>query len=293
MQVKSFLFFLILLLTLTFWLVACIKESGDIGSDDAGEDDADDDVEIDDDVVDDDSTDDDVEKEYSELIIKSPNISAGEYVIKTQEDWEEFLDGTADLNGFEIDFDKQMVVGTVVEGGGCAIFGEITRIWEDVSSLNFEFAFDVDGPCYCALLLPIFAIVPKTDKDVVFSSVPNEEGKTFKNQDFPYTVLFMNNCLITGDDEFVISTQDDWESFLGYKERKLLDIDFDSEMVLGVTRGVGGCSGLGRIVNISEEEKSIVFEYDVAGIGLCEMWLVVQIFAIAEKSDKPVEFIGP
>ena len=184
------------------------------------------------------------------------------------------------------------MIGVLAGAGGCAAFGQIVSIKNTGEAIRFNYAAMGDGPCFCDLRLPIFAIVDKSDLSVAF----NEVGKGPDKEDLSYEHFFMYNCQVYDDADFVIRTQGEWDSFIGYfsdGDKTDIGIDFDEQMVLGVVRGVGGCAGLGQIENISEDIDSVLFEYNLGAEGYCDCWILVSIFAIVEKSALPVEFSGP
>ena len=275
-------------------LQSCAGNDGDDDDDDDNdEDDAGDDDAGDDDAGDDDAGDDDDALDYQALPLTTCLVDeeGAEFVIRTQEEWDEFAGNIfTDDPGVEINFDEQMVAGIITGAGGCVIFGEIVMIQQTEEALVFHYAVSGDGPCFCDLRLPIFAILDQSDLPVEFVRVEKGAPK----EDASYTPLFVFNCNIFEEGEFVIRTQEEWESFLGYRRAASeVTIDFDERMVLGAVGGAGGCVGLGRIVDLVVGDESVLFQYDLSGDGLCECWLLVSIFSIVAQNDLPVEFVGP
>jgi len=265
-------------------------DNDDTGDDDTGDDDTGDDDSGDDDAGDDDDDDD---FQYEELFLTNCLINEpGEYVIRTQTEWDAFVGADLDHPGIEIDFDTQMVAGVVFGGGGCAAFGQIQSIQQNQDAVVFKYVAGADGPCFCYLMLPIFAIIDKSDLPVQFIS-PEKKAPL---QSLDHTPLFMSNFLVDTESEFVIRTQEQWDAFIGYpvdRAKIAPVIDFDNQMVLGVVAGVGGCAGYGQIVDILEQDESILFQYDLGVGGMCECWLLTSLFAVTAKSDLPVDFEGP
>ena len=153
----------------------------------------------------------------------------------------------------------------------------VVECWEDTQDCALWFACIMES-----------CDIPQPDDDVDDDIDDDVDDDLFLD----FEPLYLNNCLMEDDREFVIRTQAEWDLFVGniFGDKFWYEINFEEFMVVGVSTGAGGCAAWGQIHSIYQRDNSVDVSYNVESGGPCYCYVSLPMFAIIPKSDLPVNF---